>query len=196
MRLLRANDLATLCRKDEQLLRQSLQDFPSQIHDFRLAWLPDEVTMAWHHAREQFLASELRGKFPDVKGALIEAESGQSTWCIWSRSFSDKQNNNVLYILRFVVDGDAYSSRQVDPRRVQQVVDCLSAAQEQAEIWGMTSVELWNPSPTILAGCHQLDPKAGVVHRDQESIACLNWYGQSSGSDDIEWVANEKFGWC
>ena len=152
--------------------------------------------MAWHHAREDFLSLELLGKVPEVKGALVESESGQPTWCIWSRSFSKKHSENVLYILRIVIDSDANSSRHVDPKRVQQVVECLSAAQEQAEIWGMSSVDLWNPSPTILAGCNQLDPEARIIHRDRESITCLNWYGEQPGLDKVEWVANEKFAWC
>lgn len=196
MRLLRANDLVDLCQKDERLLRQSLQDFTTQSCDFRLAWIPDVATMEWHHAREEFLSAELLGKVPDIKGALVESGSGQSAWIIWSRSYSKTHKDNVLYILRIVVDGEAYSSKRVDPKRTQQVVDCLSAAQEQAEIWGMTSVELWNPSPTILAGCQQLNPKSVAIHRDQESIACLDWYGEQPGLNNVEWVANEKFGWC
>jgi hypothetical protein len=35
------------------------------------------------------------------------------------------------------------------------------------------------------------------VEREEESIASLMWYGEGSGaSDDIEWVGNEKYGWC
>lgn len=196
VRLLLAKDLKLLCQKDEQLLRQSLQDFSNQTHDFRLAFIPDDATLAWHHAREDFLSTELLGKVPDIKGALVVSESGQSTWCIWSRFFSKSYKDNVLYILRIVVDGEAYSSETVDPKRIQQVADCLSAAQEQAGIWGMTSVDLWNPSPTILAGCQRLNPDLRIIHRDQESIACLNWYGKQPGLDKVEWVANEKFAWC
>lgn len=196
VQLLRANDLPELCRKDEQVLRQVLGDFSSQSHEFRLAWIPDIATMTWHHAREEFLASELLEKTPEIKGALIKSETGASTWCIWSRIFSKNQKENVLYILRIVVEGEDHTGKHLNPQHVEQVAACLSAAQEQANQWGMQSVDIRNPSSTVMAACQQLRPGLELIHRDQESIACLNWYGEQPGLDRIEWVANEKFGWC
>jgi len=41
-----------------------------------------------------------------------------------------------------------------------------------------------------------------VVHRDEESIASLMWYAASPSpdagrvADQVEWVCNEKYGWC
>ena len=35
------------------------------------------------------------------------------------------------------------------------------------------------------------------VDRENEGIASLLWYGEGSGKEDtIEWMGNEKFGWC
>ena len=195
-RMLRAEDVADLCQKDEQILRQALGDFSSQNHDFRLAWIPDAATMQWHHAREEFLSTELLEKIPEVKGALIESENGKSAWCIWNRVFSKNQKENVLYILRIVIEGEDHTGKHIDSEQVKQVAACLSAAQDEAALWGMSSVDMWNPSPTVFAGCREVHPASEIIHRDQESITCMNWYGEQPGAERVEWVANEKFGWC
>ena len=58
-------------------------------------------------------------------------------------------------------------------------------------------VDLWNPTNQV----KELVTKTGIeyktVDRESESIASLMWYGSGSNEvDDIEWVGNEKYGWC
>ncbi|KAL6706834.1 hypothetical protein ACN47E_005170 [Coniothyrium glycines] len=74
----------------------------------------------------------------------------------------------------------------------------LSMAQREAEEWKMEHVEMWTPSPTSLAAAQKLHPDARLVNRDTESIASLQWYPEHDGpvADKIDWVANEKYGWC
>lgn len=194
---LAANDLPSLCQKDEQMLRKSIGSFlPSGPH-FRVALIPSSQTMAWHHAREEFLANELFGKTPQTKGAIVECQDSAKVWCIWTRRFAKDPKENVLYILRIVVEGEDQTNSVLSSKeRIAAVAACLEAAQLEAHEWRLQSVQLWNPSPSVLAGSRKINPDIEVVHRDSDSIACLNWYGSNPGIDRVEWAANEKFGWC
>ena len=56
---------------------------------------------------------------------------------------------------------------------------------------------MWGPTPLVL----KLVDRAGIpyrrITRDHEGIASLLWYGEGSGKEDtLEWLANEKYGWC
>jgi hypothetical protein len=193
---LRAGQLGELCQRDEQVIRQTIGNFSEEGPEYRVALIPNATTMGWHHAREEYLAKELLNKVPEIKGALIRGQSGQSTWCIWTRVFGKERKDNTLYILRIVIEGEDQTKNQILPEHVQQVAACLAAAQDQAHAWNMYQVEIWNPSPTVVAGIRQLDSSSEIIHRDSESITSLNWYGENPGIDKVQWIANEKFGWC
>jgi hypothetical protein len=58
-------------------------------------------------------------------------------------------------------------------------------------------VELWNPTPLVQSVIQRTDLKHSRVERESESIPMLMWYGKGDGKlDDLEWVGNEKYGWC
>ena len=194
---LKTSDLPRLCQRDKEMLKTTVETFPQSGPEFRVALIPDSQTMNWHHAREEFLAKELLGRAPEVKGAIVKSANNRSVWCIWSRVFGQGKKGDTLYILRlFVEDEDCLSQEPSSTQSVQAVASCLAAARIEASTWGMNEVEVWNPSSTALAGARLLDASTKVVHRDQESIACLNWYGDHIGTQNVQWVANEKFGWC
>ena len=75
--------------------------------------MPDAETLSWHHAREEFVANELYGKSPEVKGAIVGTEEGKRVWCVWMRTWynSDPQKSkgNSLNILRLVVEDPEYT---------------------------------------------------------------------------------------
>ena len=52
-----------------------------------------------------------------------------------------------------------------------------------------------------LCEIRELIERAGIPHRtverEEDGIASLLWYGEGSGKEDtLEWIANEKYGWC
>lgn len=85
-----------------------------------------------------------------------------------------------------------------DKGHVAAIAALMAMAQKEAEEWKMENVELWTPSATSLAAARQLHPEAERVDRDVESIASLMWYPAHDGpvAEHIDWVANEKYGWC
>ena len=186
-----AEDLRVLCEIDEAQLRQEILRFPIAGPEARVAVIPDVETMQWHHAREEFVARELIGRFPDVKGAMSTMGDGKRVWCIWTRVFGSEKDGYTLYILRLVVEGED-GSQDVDEEHATATAAVLRAAQEEAATWEMQAVEIWNPSPTIVAAANKVLPGSVVVERESESITSLMWYG----SEEVDWIANDKYGWC
>jgi hypothetical protein len=204
--LLKSSGLAYLCEADEHSLLSQISKFEKPA----VTLVPDLATISWHHAREEFVANELVGRSPDIKGASVSTETGIQAWCIWTRVWSSPgdEHGNTLHVLRLVVeegDGsvahdfspateDGVASLQ-SPDAVQAVAALFAAAQKQAAEWDMRTVEFWNPNNMALAAARKLDESVKVQARDKESICSLRWYGKGSG-EDVEWVCNEKFGWC
>ncbi|KAF2869838.1 hypothetical protein BDV95DRAFT_497347 [Massariosphaeria phaeospora] len=205
-------DLASLCEIDEALIRKTLN---SRAKDQKaaVAFIPDIETIQWHHAREDFVGRELHGKAPKVRGAIVGTEQGKRIWCYWTRMWYNQDPKesagNTLHILRLVVEDGGHSSWEGtgakqgngssnDDERDAAIAALFLMAQQQAEEWKMEHVEAWNPSSAVLAAAQMLDPEAQVVERDRDSIASLRWYPHHEGpvAGSIDWVGNEKFGWC
>ncbi|CAK7562800.1 MAG: hypothetical protein SEPTF4163_000654 [Sporothrix epigloea] len=172
--------------------------------------VPDLNTMLWHLMREDYMTKHIFGKTPIVRGALCTlntADGGKqrSMWVIWTRGYynglkSLKGEGNTLYILHVVLE-DLDDDFPADPGEVpisQQHVDGFAAivrmAQGEAAEWRCGEVQLWNPTPAqrILAESCGIAYKEVV--RDKDSIPSLRWHG-AGHSEDVDWVANEKFGW-
>lgn len=195
VKMLYAEDLAALCARDEAQLRNRL----ARPNGVVVALVPNIETIQWQHAREEFVSNELLGKKPLIKGALVTAGS-DTVWCIWSRNFynpnKDESKGNTLYILRLVVESDGLDdARDNKPEHIDAIAAVLRVAQEQASEWHMADVEAWNPQPRTVAAAVKLDPEVTIVHREEESIASLKWYGDDDEST-VTWRENEKYGWC
>lgn len=202
---LETKDLASLCRSDEQILRTRLGSVKDSSRT-TVALIPDAKVLAWHHARECFVANELLHKSPADRGAIV-GEPGSRVWCYWMRVWGNPQDEapNTMHIVRMVVEEAAFpdlgpaTEEGVASARGSKVVEniatLLATAQTIASLWGMHEVMLWNPTSATLAAVKTLDPKAAVVHRESKSITSLLWYGEGEWSN-VDWVCNEKYSWC
>ncbi len=206
-RALYPEDLAALCEIDVANVRRSLES-RSASEKTAVAILPDIETIQWHHAREDFVGIELYGKTPKVKGAIVGKEKGKRVWCYWTRMYQNptEVKGNTLHILRLVIEDAGWEkvgTRQANGELVDHSHDAAIAAllvmaQREAAEWKMENVDMWAPSPAALAAVQRLDPGAKVIHRDHESIASLQWFPEHDGPvvDKIDWIGNEKYGWC
>lgn len=181
--------------------------------------VPDLNTMLWHLMREDYMTKHIFGKTPTVRGALctlnnapkpghpdVIVEKQRSIWVVWTRGYysglkSANGEGNTLYIIHTVLE-DLDDDFPADPGEVpisQQHVDGFAAivrmAQAEAGAWKCGEVQLWNPTPAqrILAERSGIQYKE--VARDKDSIPSLRWHGADCESADVDWVANEKFGW-
>lgn len=206
------SDVDELCQIDEKLIRKHVTK-AAAIGKTAAAIIPDAETIRWHFEREDFISNELFGKTPEVKGAVVGDKPGERAWIWWMRVFVNTnptdRKGNKLSILRLVVEDENYddlsaaSEEGVEAAKGSHVVAAtaalLAAAQAEASKWTMTDVEVWNPTSASLAAARLLSPSAHVEHREEDSIASLRWYGDSSGAEagrEVDWIGNEKYGWC
>ena len=120
--------------------------------------------------------------------------------CIWNRVWAndnpEESKGNTLHVLRLTIEDDNldYEGSDRSPAHMAGIVAVLRVASHQAHEWHMQEVELWNPQPRSLLAAQQLDDSAKVIHRDIDSVTSLKWYGEEE--DQVEWLENEKYGWC
>jgi len=206
LKLLRASDIGSLCAADEQNLRKALAVRPPDSPP-AICLVPDHATISWHHAREDFIATELYSRTSEIKGALVSGpEPGQRAWCYWTLSWpgdphghhDDLHNHvhgrddgkscnpNTLHILRLAFEN----------ANAQSIEMLLRAAQRYAGLWNMGSVQFWNPSPEAAEAARRIDLGVQVVDREEQSIASIKWFGPDGDRVGMEWLGNEKYAWC
>lgn len=187
-----------------------MEKHSSQSSQTQVTFIPDLQTYQWHHAREEFVAKELLGRVPVVKGAKVGTEPGKRVWCVWTRTFGDHEAENVLHILRLAIEGETESKRpkkrfegklgDLNASSSEQVLAAASVlymAQREAAEWKMQQVWLWNPTPWTMLAARELHPSVRIIERETESITSLRWHGvEPKVGLDVEWVTNEKYGWC
>jgi hypothetical protein len=190
---LQDEDIKALCAEDERRIREQLESAKDgKIH---VSLVPDHDQMLWHHKREEFLTSKLFSRTPATRGAIAGAP-GSRVWAIWTRSYygplDGEKSGNTLHILRLVIEDD---SKEKKRENVESLKGILEIAQKEAAEWKLMGVEMWNPSPDVQGLIEQTGLQHTKVEREEESIASLMWYG---GEDvgEIEWLGNEKYGWC
>lgn len=206
-----ANDIAGLCDVDEAHLKSSMEKRSSFSSKTQVAFIPDLQSYLWQHAREEFASKELLDRLPNVKGAIVRTEQGKRVWCIWTRIFGDTEAGNILYILRMVIEGEIASNnddavahvgqtktqKRLSRELVLATASILNMARHEATKWNMKNVRMWNPSRLSMLAAQELEPSAQLIDREEESIGSLRWYNDiMKVGNDVEWVANEKFGWC
>ncbi|KAF2472064.1 uncharacterized protein BDR25DRAFT_333511 [Lindgomyces ingoldianus] len=212
VRPLRKEHLAELCKIDEALVRKTLES-RAKNSNTAVALIPDIETIRWHHAREDFVGTELHGKTPDIKGAMVGSEKGKRIWCYWTRMWYNSNpaeaKGNTLHILRLVIEDEGRNDWErsgrshmngaaPDHNHDAAIASLLLMAQREAQEWNMEEIEAWNPSSAMMAAAQKLDPNAKVVNRDMESITSLKWFPSHDGpvADSIDWIGNEKYCWC
>ena len=214
--------LAPLCALDEELLRQKLAIAAQEGYaDAKpiMAIIPDAATIAWHLAREDFVAKELFGTTPPIKGAQVTIPcpatpmGKRRAWGVWTRLWYNEDTavskGNTLHLLRICVEPapQGYDRESSFVEDTQAVMAILEQAQRQAGEWKVAEVEVWNPIPAtrqavkLLAQDYATQGGAGewgtLVDRDSESICSLKWYGEGgTPGAEVEWIECEKFGWC
>jgi len=207
-RPLYASDLPKLCAIDEKLIRETVNHAPKD--KTLVALMPNHAKISWHQAREDFVGQELHGRKPAIKGAIVGTEVGKRVWCyfnrVWYNPDPKSTEENTLHILRLVVENKgAFTWEQASHDQdmsayIPTIAALFRLAQQEAKEWNMTDVEIWNPSEATVKAVQLLSPSAQVVHRGAESIASLMWYGErlqeGPVADYVDWLANEKYGWC
>ncbi|CAG5153132.1 uncharacterized protein ALTATR162_LOCUS3047 [Alternaria atra] len=204
------NELGDLCKRDEEMVRLRMSVSTREVKT-RFTILPDLDHMLWHISKETFATEYLFDKVPDVKGA-IAGPPGSQIWALWTHRYYCHPNaeslQNVLYILRLVVEIDETSTRlstnaakrpghDAWNQQMEYLRAVLQAAQVEAENWKLDVVKLWDPTPLVLDMLAQIGMEYEVQERENDSIASLLWYDTNGGinSEAPLWLNNEHYAW-
>ncbi|PHH70944.1 hypothetical protein CDD80_5629 [Ophiocordyceps camponoti-rufipedis] len=184
-------DLPSLTATDELRLKHHLARLPPS-PSIRAALIPDLATLQWHFARQDFLAGYQFHVPPRaIRGALLAGAS--PVWAVWKPHLSEEENGiNTLEFLRLSYEDDI--ADQALSTALQAIVE---QASHEAQTWRCKRLLLWNPDArvrNILSSMTHLQPT--LMERTTESIASLLWLAEGGTDAAVEWIANEKFGWC
>lgn len=177
----------------------------------RFTILLDLDHMLWHIRKEDFATEHLFGKTAQVRGA-IAGPPGKQVWVIWTRRYYGRHDvegsNNVLYILRLVVEGDisanmpplAESSENgmnLSDEQVMHLEAVLQAARDEAAEWRLDTVQLWEPSLLVEKVIIEDKLDCIKVEREEESIASCMWYDEQGNPGPLPmWINNQHYAWC
>ncbi|CRK23048.1 hypothetical protein BN1723_018041 [Verticillium longisporum] len=141
--------------------------------------------------REDFMTTHIFGKTPTIRGAVFGAP-GNRVWAVWTRGYYGglkKPEGNTFHILRVSIEDEDAADEAYLAEAMSAII---GLAREEAAAWKVNNVELWNPTAKLRAAIDRAGLPHEFVDRQDTSIACLMWYGHG----EVDWVANEKFGWC
>lgn len=135
--------------------------------------------------RANFMASKQFGKVTEHRGAISESED---SWIYWYHDFRKQQ----LAVLR------VHLPEGRDGRQPEQVVSLLLDALEEALVWDLPKVTIWDADPAVLQALDLLKDRHAVEatsgQRHQRSIPSLRWKG-GDGSKTIKLYCNEFYAW-
>lgn len=187
---LTCGDIAKLCKLDEGYIRKELAS--TSDGKTHVAIIPSHDQMQWHHKREDFVCDKLFQRHPHIKGA-IAGRPGFRVWVYWTRQYYGPlvpKSGNTLHILRLVLEDESAT-----PENAESLKGILELAQAEAKEWQLDVVDVWNPSESVKKLVEMTGLENKLVERQEESIASLMWYGEGT-TEDVKWLANEKYGWC
>lgn len=192
--LITYQNLEDFSKLDEQLLRKHMASHARDGRP-RFAFVPNYDILRWHLYRDEFIANLVfKNKVQsEVKGA-VAGQEGRRVWVVWTRNYKgdgSDADKNTMYLLRLVIEDDTAPMEEL----VSAFGAVLHKAQAEAKQWNLAKLEMWNPSPLVEALIKKSGLYHDVVERQTDSIPSLMWYGEAD-SNDVEWVANEKFCWC
>ncbi|KAL9637630.1 MAG: hypothetical protein Q9204_001793 [Flavoplaca sp. TL-2023a] len=205
------DDLGGICRRDEAVIRAAMAK-PTHSGNKLVTILPDLDHMLWHIGKEDFATKYLFGQTPRAKGA-IAGLPGHRAWAIWTHRYymhpNEEAADNVLYILRLVVEGDDSANRLLsrennkcfwgtEPQsQIESLIAVLQHAQAEAAEWQLNHVKLWEPTPWVQDVIRKSNISHRIVEREEDSVACCLWYVDDSGHEAAPvWINNEHYAWC
>jgi len=155
-----------------------------------VAFRPDVPSFQWHFMREEFLAEILGREKPEVKGA-IDRRTGIAL--IWARTYSGESFRWHLSVLYVHIPENTIHTVETK----KSLSSLLLRAQYEAHVWDMVAgVEVWDPREEVVQAAQAIahGHDVQVVSRDEAHICSLRWNGPES--DDVVWLANERYAWC
>jgi hypothetical protein len=179
-----------LCERDVEGLEEEFKGLAEKGDGkTHVAFLPDFRQIAWHFARDTYVAQVMRGREVVHRGART---ADGAAWVYWDHDLRE----NKLKVLRIVTrKEDTAEKRRADVKAL------LLAALAEARDWDLPKVLVWAPDADVSVVAtelwQELGPKLHVTFEEREdgSIPSLRWKDGKS-LDDVVWHHNEYYAWC
>lgn len=187
------DNLEQFANLDCNLLRHSMAT-EGKLGKRQFALLPDYDTIRWHLYRDDWITARVlpSGGKEEAKGAWA-GQPGRRVWATWVRSFDMDHTNiakNTLNVLRFTVEDEEAPEAELIAASASVVLRALEVATK----WHLGSVIVWNPTEKVQQLLASGTVIFQMVDRQDESIPSLLLFNRPD--ERVEWVANEKYGWC
>ncbi|KOS22946.1 Lysine acetyltransferase [Escovopsis weberi] len=191
-------DVPMLAGLDRDLLRRDLSVHKLEDpHRVCLAFVPSADLHRWHFQRDDFYCNYTFSRTPTARGAVYTppGASQSKVWIFWTRVYNggvESPEKNVLYINRFVVEDERISDAELS----KAILALWGLARKEAVEWQLAKINMWNPSDRVRRLVGDIDGLESIyVVREEDSIASLSWFGEGP-TEQVEWVANERYAWC
>ena len=182
-------EVEELCARDEARQRERLEGLVVGEGETHVAFVPESRQMAWHFARDGYVAGVMRDGREVVNRGARTADG--ASWLYWDHDLREKK----LKVLRIVVTATDGKTA------VSHVKALLRAALAEARDWDLPKVLVWSPGSDVCVAATELwqeaRDKLQVVfdERQDGSIPSLRWRdGKDAGT--VVWEDNEYFAWC
>lgn len=187
LRLLKEEELPTLCEQDSQALEAELNQSSADEGTW-FAFQPKPETIAWHIKREDLNGSLIHGRWKTRVRGII-SDTGRA-WIVLH--FDEIEHK--LKIQRIVT-----LNKKEDEKNVRELAALIRFAQWVGKGSGFMSIQIWDPDAATLAAAELLESHYDQMQIKLEdrtgSLACAR-RRDGAPQDDLHWAANEYYAWC
>ncbi|KAH7402347.1 hypothetical protein DE146DRAFT_631578 [Phaeosphaeria sp. MPI-PUGE-AT-0046c] len=161
-KLLREEDIDTLCLRDVTALITEARDDEFNHDHSTLAVLPTTDLVSWLHKRAEFIGSRLLDRSPHHKGCIYN----DTAWLYWHHDFPKQ----CLFIQRIRVFIEQENARH------DVLVTLLAHALLEAQRWQLPAVVIWDAGPDVHKAIDLLKSRIkGFVPVLREQRREMNW---------------------
>ncbi|CAG8635713.1 1722_t:CDS:2 [Dentiscutata heterogama] len=162
------SNLESVIQQDCEYIKKEF----SKLNKKSLVVLPINPTYNWFFERSKYLSKS--NECSNILGVKILKEQDIRGFIIWCPDFQ----YNKLEILRF----------RSDSQQTTQLL--IEKAKQEASRFKFKQVILWNPDLRLFDLSRKVEVEVVEMTKKLPSLA---WYMDDG---DVDWVLNEKYGWC
>ncbi|KAI0478268.1 hypothetical protein F4859DRAFT_479180 [Xylaria cf. heliscus] len=183
-RALSRAEIPQLCNPDIRDVEKQIEYMMPQPGESYVCVLPTANLITWLHDRADFMSTKINGSSLQNYGSICESDE---SWLYWFHDFRKQQL--AVQRIREPMEGGISSSA---------LAAMLLDAIEEARLWNLPKVILWEPDTVLLNAISRLEEdfniKSEIGERLNSSIPSLRWRHADETSETI-FLFNEFYTW-
>ncbi|KAI0450100.1 hypothetical protein F5B21DRAFT_492328 [Xylaria acuta] len=178
-------EIPELCTRDVRDVECRMDSLLSRPGESHVCVLPTTNLITWIHERSDFMCTKMKGAPPQNHGSICESADA---WLYWFHDFRKQQ----LAVQRIRIPVE--TSRIHSSALAAMLLDAI----EEARVWNLTKIILWEPSAVLLDAMSILQEsfniKSEIGQRLDSSIPSLRWrYADETNTTTFHF--NEFYTW-